>query len=333
MKWGRTEISQLKPGSGFYFNPEFNFEEAVKATIRHQIEGCPVFEEFLSQLNWNPEDSRAIPCLPVEAFKYHRIQTGTWHPEKIFLSSGTTGTLRSQHLVRSESSYQQHAINLFESRFGSLEDYLLLALLPNYVEAGDSSLVAMVNGFLQYKGQIEPAFYRYDFAELFNALERYAGSGRKILLMGVTFALLDFADTFSPQLPSNAVVIETGGMKGRGQEILRSDLHEFLAQRFGTKNIFSEYGMTEMMSQAYSDFNGRFRMSPSMQIMIREINDPLTEVAPGKSGIVHIIDLANIDTCSFIATGDLGVRHSDDTFEIIGRLDQSDIRGCHLLYL
>ncbi len=285
----------------------------MKASIRYQVDGCPVFQEFLSQLNWNPEDSRAIPCLPVEAFKHHRIQTGTWDPEKVFLSSGTTGTLRSQHLVISETGYQKHAINIFESRFGSLDDYLILAL--------------------QHKGQIEPAFYLYNFAELSNAIEKYADSARRILLLGVTFALLDFADKFSPPLPSDAVVIETGGMKGRGQELLRSELHEFLAQRLGTKNVFSEYGMTEMMSQAYSDFHGRFRMPPSMQIMIREINDPLTEVAPGKSGIVHIIDLANIDTCSFIATGDLGVRHSDDTFEIIGRLDQSDIRGCHLLYL
>jgi phenylacetate-coenzyme A ligase PaaK-like adenylate-forming protein len=329
----RIEVSDLEPGSPFYFDPGFDFEKAVRAVFNHQRECCPIYREFLDRLHRDPDDLTGYPCMPVEAFKHHRIQTGTWSPEKVFLSSGTTGMMRSQHLVRSLKDYQQHTIRLFEVRFGSLDDYLLFALLPNYLEAGDSSLVAMVSGFLQKTGQTVPAFYLYNFVGLQHQLREYSGSGKKLLLIGVTFALLDFAEKFGLELPPDAVIIETGGMKGRGDELMRSDLHTFLAQRFNTKNVFSEYGMTELMSQAFSDFEGRFQPPPSLQVSIREISDPLSEVPPGKSGIVQLMDLANIHTCSFIATGDLGIRYADGSFEIIGRLDQSDIRGCQLLYL
>lgn len=180
--------------------------------------------------------------------------------------------------------------------------------------------------------QQSQGFYLHDFAQLQHDLLKAAGEQR-ILFIGVTFALLDFATKFNTSLPDDTIILETGGMKGRGQELSRTDLHSYLATQFGTGNIYSEYGMTELMSQAYSDFNGKFVPPSSMSVSMREINDPLTESKPGKVGVVNIIDLANIDTCCFISTSDLGIKHRDGSFEIVGRLEQSDIRGCHLMYL
>jgi hypothetical protein len=229
--------------------------------------------------------------------------------------------------------YRLHTIRIFENQFGSLKDFAIYALLPNYLAAGDSSLVNMVEGFLAHNAQSEPAFFLDNFSDLQKALTLAAGSPKKILLIGVTFALLDFSICHPISLPEGTVVIETGGMKGRGEELSRTELHQKLATQFQLPCIFSEYGMTELMSQAYSDIQGRLRLPPCMQVFIREINDPLTEVKLGKIGVINIIDLANIHTCSFIATSDLGLKHEDGTFEVVGRLDQSDVRGCHLLYV
>jgi hypothetical protein len=236
-------------------------------------------------------------------------------------------------LIRSVKDYRLHTIKIFESRFGPLSEFLIYALLPNYLAAGDSSLVNMVEGFLLNNDQSEPAFFLDNFSDLQKALGLAARSHKKILLIGVTFALLDFSSSHPVNLPEDTIVIETGGMKGRGQELVRSELHQRLANQLQLPSIYSEYGMTELMSQAYSDSQGRFKPAPSMRVSIREINDPLTEVRNGKTGVINIIDLANIHTCSFIATNDLGSMHDDGTFEVVGRLDQSDARGCHLLYV
>ncbi|MCB0664523.1 MAG: acyl transferase [Saprospiraceae bacterium] len=333
MKSMNEEVFALRAGSTQYQNPKFEFSRAVEQAYDFQRNSCEVYKRFLDAFDrtFDPGDWACLPFLPVTAFKDTPVRCGSWHPEVIFRSSGTSSSIRSQHWVRSVTDYQMHTIQLFEQRFGSLKDFRIFALLPNYLEAGDSSLVTMVRGFMDHTQQSQ-GFYLHDFAQLQHDLLKAAGEQR-ILFIGVTFALLDFATKFNTSLPDDTIILETGGMKGRGQELSRTDLHSYLATQFGTGNIYSEYGMTELMSQAYSDFNGKFVPPSSMSVSMREINDPLTESKPGKVGVVNIIDLANIDTCCFISTSDLGIKHRDGSFEIVGRLEQSDIRGCHLMYL
>lgn len=336
MKVTREDIFRLNPGSTYYYEPDFNFESAKEIAFRYQFDNCPVYRQFVTKLRRTGEARcpwKARPFLPIEIFKHTQVKSGDWTCEKVFRSSGTTSSIRSQHLVQSVENYRMHTINIFENQFGSLNEFVIYALLPNYLTAGDSSLVNMIEGFLTHNDQSEPAFYLDNFSDLQKALVQSARSPKKILLIGVTFALLDFSISHQIKLPANAIVIETGGMKGRGEELSRSELHHRLSTQFQLPQIYSEYGMTELMSQAYSDTRGRFKPAPSMQVSIREINDPLTEVKTGKTGVINIIDLANIHTCSFIATSDLGLMHDDGTFEVVGRLDQCDIRGCHLLYV
>lgn len=329
------KIFPLSPGNPYYFDPDFDFLAAVKLAWQFQRNSCPIFKQFIDLFDCDlaPEDYHHLPFLPIESFKYHNIRSGDWHPERIFRSSGTTSGSRSRHMLRSLEEYQRHTINIFENRFGPLRDFVIFALLPNYLEAGDSSLVSMVEGFLKYNGQQQQGFYLHDFDRLKEAIGSTLNAGKKVLFIGVTFALLDFANSFPMDLSTNTIILETGGMKGRGEELTRTELHGFLSSQFKTKNVFSEYGMTELMSQAYADYSGKFWTPPGMKVSIREINDPLSEVRHGKTGVINVIDLANIHTCSFIATSDLGIQHPDGSFEIVGRLDQSDIRGCHLMYL
>lgn len=334
MKLPAGDIFTLRPGSTAYASARIDFDHAVGLAYTRQKNHCAIYGDFIRSFNrdFDPADWHTLPFLPIETFKYFDVMTGDWQPERVFRSSGTTSSIRSRHLVRSLAGYQRHAIHLFENRFGPLQAFRIFALLPNYLEAGDSSLVSMVAGFMDHTGQSD-GFYLHDFSQLAHDLRKASNQGSRILLIGVTFALLDFAAQFPNVLPENAIVLETGGMKGRGEELTRSDLHTFLSSKLGTGNICSEYGMTELMSQAYSDFSGKFLPPASMAISVREMNDPLSEVRPGKVGVVNIIDLANIDTCCFLATSDLGIKHENGLFEIVGRLDQSDIRGCHLLYL
>lgn len=336
MKLTTEDIFRLNPGSDYYFKPDFDFENAKEIAFNHQFDNCMVYRQFVTKLRKRGEAAtpgNAQLFLPIEIFKNVTVRSGDWTSEKIFRSSGTTSSIRSQHLVPSVEDYRLHTIKIFEGQFGPLSEFLIYALLPNYLAAGDSSLVNMVKGFLTHNDQSEPAFFLDNFSDLQKALRLATRSSKKILLIGVTFALLDFSTSHAVNLPEDTIVIETGGMKGRGEELLRSELHERLATQLQLPYIYSEYGMTELMSQAYSDTQGRFKPAPSMRVSIREINDPLTEVRTGKIGVINIIDLANIHTCSFIATNDLGLMHEDGTFEVVGRLDQSDARGCHLLYL
>ncbi|NND33058.1 MAG: acyl transferase [Saprospiraceae bacterium] len=329
-------LSRYAPGSSTYADQDFDFETSACEVFQYQSIQCAVFHEFLNAFGWpfdDPVSLQNIPFLPVEAFKYHEVMTSSWNPEGIFRSSGTQGGMRSRHLVRSLDGYRQHTSHLFSAAFGALADFQVFALLPNYLEAGDSSLVHMVRGFMQASGQKTQHFYLHDFESLHRSLQQCGQEGKRVLLFGVTFALLDFATEFPMNLPADSIVIETGGMKGRGQELSRSDLHRFLGTQFNLSHIFSEYGMTELMSQAYSDRNGHFFPPASMRVVIKEISDPMVELPAGKVGVIHIIDLANVNTCSFIATADLGIKHDDGSFEVIGRLEQSDLRGCHLMYV
>ncbi len=315
---------------------ETNFEELALRVFRYQAVHNPIYKEFLDQLGCKPDGPASkdeIPFLPISVFKHHKIQTGNWKPEAIFRSSGTSMTMRSRHLVRSLDHYHKFAIEGFEQAFGSLKPYTILALLPHYLEAGDSSLVSMVAAFMQRSDQDRNGFFLRDFAKLHKAIQHCRAGSLPFILFGVSYALLDFCEEFPTQLGVTGMVMETGGMKGRREELTKDELHLRLKSRFQTDRIFSEYGMTELLSQAYTSEDGRFRANHSMKVIVRDLHDPLATAKEGKPGVIHIVDLLNIDSCSFIATEDLGRKWSDGSFQVLGRLDYSDLRGCQLLYI
>ncbi|MBM3436366.1 MAG: acyl transferase [Bacteroidetes bacterium] len=269
-----------------------------------------------------------IPFLPVEFFKSHKILCGDTPPENIFLSSGTSGNIASKHYITDLSIYEKSFFSCFHLFYGSPDQYTILALLPSYLERSDSSLVFMVDKLISLSKNAGSGFYLDQHEDL---AEMLADSyNQKIFLIGVTFALLEFAEKYQISL-GGGIVMETGGMKGRRQEIIREELHEVLKSRFGVAEIHSEYGMTELLSQAYSKGGGIFRTPPWMKVLIRDVNDPKLLMDHNKTGGINIIDLANIHSCSFIATQDLGRTHPDGSFEVHGRFDNSDIRGCNLM--
>jgi hypothetical protein len=275
---------------------------------------------------------RQIPFLPIEFFKTQKIISGNDPVSIVFGSSGTTGQQRSFHYITDPDLYEKSAITSFERQYGSISDYTILALLPSYLERQDSSLVWMCNLFItksNYKQ--DSGFYLNNYAELLLKLKKLVNEkDRKVLLLGVSYALLDIAEMIDFTV-SNVIVMETGGMKGMRKEMLREELHEILCNKMGITSVHSEYGMTELLSQAYSQGKGIFKAPPWMKVLTRELNDPLSLAAFGKTGGINIIDLANVNSCSFIATQDVGKCHEDGTFEISGRSDNSDIRGCNLL--
>jgi len=288
----------------------------------------PVYAKYLGFLDIDHQEIHSIgeiPFLPISFFKHHVIKTGKWDEKVIFESSGTTSNNKSKHHIRDINFYHQHAKSLFQSEFGNLSGYLILALLPSY--SYGSSLVSMVSHFITHskKGS---GFYLDNYEELKKVIER--NQDQKIILWGVTFALLEFAK-YGTDL-NKSVLIETGGMKGRGNDLVREDLYNQLRKAFNLESIYSEYGMTELLSQSYA-VNGSFKNSNSMRIIIREVNDPFEFAPPGKTGGVSIIDLANVHSCAFIETQDLGRITSENTFEIVGRFDNSDVRGCNLLLI
>jgi Acyl-protein synthetase, LuxE len=272
-----------------------------------------------------------IPFLPIQFFKNQILQTGEWQAEAVFSSSGTTGMTTSQHFTREMGFYKQTARQGFEQFYGKIDNYCILGLLPSYLERSGSSLIAMVDDFIQLSKYPESGFFLNNHAELADILRGCQAAKIPTLLIGVSFGLLDFVENFSIDFPE-LIVMETGGMKGRRREMIRSELHEILANGFGGSKIHSEYGMTELFSQGYSKENGIFEPTYTLRVLSREINDPLSsQVSNGKLGILNIIDLGNLDTCSFIATDDLGRVFADGSFEVLGRLDNSDMRGCNLL--
>lgn len=309
------------------------FESAALSAFQFQAVNCAVYKAFIEGLHVNPEEVKSIdqiPFLPIEFFKSHQILSEDIPAEVIFSSSGTTGMITSRHLVTDVSWYRESFRKAFQTFYGDIRNYCVLALLPSYLEREGSSLIYMADDLIKESGNDDSGFYLYNHADLHAQLKRQQELKKPTLLIGVTFALLDFIENYSIDFP-DLIVMETGGMKGRRKEMIREELHGALSQGFGVSHIHSEYGMTELLSQAYSNGNGIFTCPPWMRIITRDTNDPMSLVKDGKSGGINVIDLANINSCSFIATQDLGSVKTDGTFEVLGRFDNSDIRGCNLL--
>lgn len=303
----------------------FRFQYRENATYRSFCTHLGVVPEKISSIE-------EIPFLPIQFFKSHRVCSGTFTPELVFSSSGTTGQVPSRHFVAKKEVYEASFKHTFERFYGPPEKYCILALLPSYLEREGSSLVYMVNNLIQASGHPESGFYLHDHEMLAKKLQTLDSNETPVLLIGVSFALLDLMEKFTFRL-NNTLVMETGGMKGRRKEMIREELHDLLKKGFGVAHIHSEYGMTELLSQAYSKGDGIFACPPWMKVLIRDTEDPLSFLSHGKTGGVNIIDLANLYSCSFVATQDLGKWHTEDGFEILGRFDHSDIRGCNLMAL
>lgn len=326
----------------FYQTTEKNFEKYALKVFRHQFEHNKVYHEFCSLLNKTPVKVKTledIPFLPISFFKSHQILNENQTAEQIFSSSGTTGQTTSKHYVSDVSIYEQSHRLGFSQFYGNIENYVVLALLPSYLEREGSSLIYMVNDFIESSHNPDSGFYLYNYDALLSKLAQLKETGSTILLIGVTYALLDlieYAATISfplQELGGSTIIMETGGMKGRRKEMIREELHAILKQGFGVSSIHSEYGMTELLSQAYSFGDGIFECPPWMKVLIRDTEDPLTYLSDGKTGGINVIDLANINSCSFIATQDLGKKYPNDSFEVLGRFDHSDIRGCNLMVM
>ena len=315
-----------------------NSEQFTKAALdvfKHQFKNNKVYRSFCDLINKHPSDVTKItqiPFLPIQFFKMREVLSSTEKVQEIFTSSGTTGSITSKHFVTDINLYKESYVNGFTHFYGNIEDYVVLALLPNYLERNGSSLVFMVDDLIAKSKNAESGFYLNNLDELAQKLINLDKNGQKILLIGVSFALLDLIEKHQFKL-KNTIIMETGGMKGRRKELIRNELHQLLQDGFGVPEIHSEYGMTELLSQGYSKGNGIFETPPWMRVLTRDTEDALTILAKEKAGGINIIDLANYNSCSFIATQDLGKVHENDTFEIIGRFDNSDIRGCNLMVL
>jgi phenylacetate-coenzyme A ligase PaaK-like adenylate-forming protein len=317
----------------FSIENENDFKEIALKTFRYQAQNNKVYKKFITLLQTDVSEVNEIhqiPFLPIQFYKTHRIVTEKESIQEIFYSSGTTGIQLSKHYVADINLYKQSYLNGFKHFYGNPTDYTILALLPNYLERKGSSLVYMVNDLIQKSNKKDSGFYLHNLEELAKKLIELDQKGEKILLIGVSFALLDLIEKYQFRL-KNTIIMETGGMKGRRKEIIRKELHQLLKEGFGVAEIHSEYGMTELLSQAYSDGNGIFKTPNWMKILIRDTEDALTIFNHNKTGGINVIDLANQYSCSFIATQDLGKTFDDGTFEILGRFDNSDIRGCNLL--
>ncbi len=320
----KTSILNLSPA---------DFEQKALEIFAYQAKKNSVYREFLSILKINPNKIQTItdiPFLPIGLFKSHNIISGTAPAQITFTSSGTTGSTTSRHQVLDPAFYLNITKTGFASFYGPIEDYCVLALLPAYLERQGSSLVYMAQEFISVSKYPQSGFYLDNLVTLSTQLAKNQAAGIPTLLIGVSFALLDLAEQF-PQNLSNIIVMETGGMKGRRKELTREELHGILKNGFNLPAVHSEYGMTELLSQAYSTGNGWFQGGPTFRVLVREITDPFSWVPPGRTGLLNIIDLANVDSCSFIATDDLGQISADGSFRVMGRLDASDIRGCNLM--
>lgn len=337
---------------------EEGFEALALEVFRFQAENNPVYKEFLQALKVDPANVRdltRVPFLPVRFFKSHEIRTTAFQPQQIFESSGTSGSINSRHGVKDLSLYEDSFIKGFEFFYGRVKDHCIIGLLPSYLERKNSSLVYMVDKLIQLSEHPQSGFYLDEYEKLFAVLNELEKRQQKTLLIGVTFALLDFAEKYSLPL-SHTVVMETGGMKGRREEMIREEVHAILKRSFSLEHIHSEYGMTELLSQAYSNGEGIFNCPPWMKVLVGDEEDPLNvqslvfsrESLAGSqvegnrlttkdsrlktlTGTINIIDLANIYSCSFIATDDVGKLYSDGGFEVLGRVDGSDLRGCSLM--
>jgi phenylacetate-coenzyme A ligase PaaK-like adenylate-forming protein len=319
----------------FSISSQKQFEKIALKIFRFQYENNSMYRAFCAYLKTDVSKIKSvqqIPFLPIQFFKSHAIVSTTDPVQETFISSGTTGMLTSKHLVTDVSLYEKSYNKGFSEFYGNIENYTLLALLPSYLEREGSSLIYMIEDLIQKTNNPESGFYLNHQDALIEKLIRLDQSGQNVILIGVTYALLDLIEVQQFQL-KNTIIMETGGMKGKRREMIREELHEILCSGFGVSTIHSEYGMTELLSQAYSLGKGVFECPPWMQILIRETEDALNYVNPGKTGGINVIDLANINSCSFIATQDLGKKNPNGSFEVLGRFDHSDIRGCNLMVL
>ncbi len=308
------------------------FDELALEIFRFQYQNNPVYNQYVKALHLVGEDVRDvldIPFLPIRFFKSHEVLTTSFGPEAVFESSGTTQTVNSRHYVKHLSLYRRSFLRTFEQFYGPVEGWCIIGLLPSYLERRNSSLVVMVDELIRRSGHPHSGFYLYEHERLQQVLQQLGSAGQPTLLIGVTFALLDFAEKF-PMPLQHTIVMETGGMKGRREEMTRQEVHGILQNAFGLSSVHSEYGMTELLSQAYSQGEGIFSCPPWMKVLVRQEDDPLA-VGYSGTGIVNVIDLANLYSCSFIATEDVGRLDGAGRFEVQGRLDHSDIRGCSLM--
>jgi phenylacetate-coenzyme A ligase PaaK-like adenylate-forming protein len=323
---------------------EGGFEALALELFRFQYDHNQVYRQYVDALQVDireVQSIRQIPFLPIRFFKSHQVTATGFEPSAIFESSGTTGSINSRHFVKEVELYKESFIRGFELFYGPVKDWCIIGLLPSYLERQNSSLVYMVNEFIRQSSSSNSGFYLNEFRQLFTVLKELESSKQKTLLIGVSFALLDFAEAYAahfyPGLFRHTVIMETGGMKGRRKEMIRPEMHAILKTSFHVPVIHSEYGMTELLSQAYSKGNGLFKTPPWMKVLVRDDEDPLCIKLPDEardvSGAINIIDLANLYSCSFIATDDAGKVFSDGSFEVLGRIDNSDLRGCSLMVL
>lgn len=319
----------------FNIKTQSEFEDLALQIFKFQFENNRVYRSFCDLLYKHPSEVKTlkdIPFLPIQFFKTREVISSKEAIKTTFISSGTSGSETSKHHVTDLNIYYESFTKGFEKFYGKIEDYVILGLLPSYLEREGSSLIYMVDSMIKISKHPESGFYLNTLSELKDVLITLDSKGKKTLLIGVSFALLDLIETYQFNL-KNTIVMETGGMKGRRKELIRAELHERLKNGFGVNQIHSEYGMTELLSQAYSNGNGIFNCPPWMHVLTRDTEDALTIQASGRTGGLNIIDLANVNSCSFIATQDLGSINNDGSFEVIGRFDNSDIRGCNLMLL
>ena len=323
----------INPKQIFNIKSNKEFEEITLQVFYYQAKYNSVYKRYLEYLGVNSKSIKEIekiPFLPIDFFKHHKIICKNEKEEKIFKSSGTTLDLRSLHYITDLNLYEQSFNSCFRKFYGNIKDYRILGLLPSYIENGDSSLVYMVESLIKQSKHSESGLYLNNYEDLLKVIKELENKNNKYIIIGVSYALLDLAEKNKQSL-KNAIIMETGGMKGRRKELPKEELHKILIDSFDVKTIHSEYGMTELLSQAYSVGEGKFSPPNWMRILIRDIYDPFTYLSEGKSGGINIIDLANINSCSFIETKDLGRINTYNSFSVLGRFDNSDIRGCNLL--
>jgi len=327
------EYPALKDSENLTSINEGNFEDAAMQVFRYQHGNNALYRKYCDTLGVNAAAVKSvadIPFLPILFFKTHKVVTGDWTDSAlIFESSGTTGETPSRHYVRDAGLYETSLLHGFREFYGAPGEYAILALLPSYLERGNSSLVYMAKTLMEKSGHPDDGFYINEWDTLHDVITRLEGQGQKTLLLGVTFALLDFAETYPMQM-KHTIVMETGGMKGRKEEWTRGEVHAFLKKHWQLQQVHSEYGMTELLSQSYSKKDGIFKPASTMRVLVRDINDPL-DVSTTGTGCLNIIDLANLHSCSFIATDDIGNIAADGAFEVLGRADQAALRGCSLM--
>ena len=332
-----SSVKNIAPLNNLLSVTPKNFSETALNIFKFQYQHNPVYHQYCQALHTDSikiDAIEKIPFLPIAFFKTHTIATTQFKPATIFESSGTTQTINSKHLVKDIGLYEQSFTAAFNLFYGNPQDWCIIALLPSYLERNNSSLVMMANKLIEQSKHAESGFYLNEFDKLHHTLVQLEKQQQKTLLIGVTFALLDFAEQYPLQL-QHTTIMETGGMKGRRAEITRQQVHHILGTAFNVNKINSEYGMTELLSQAYSKGEGIFNCPPWMKVLVREEDDPLSVLVADKnkliSGAVNVIDFANMYSCSFIATDDAVRLHPNESFEILGRLDNSDVRGCSLL--